>query len=152
MGMGAWVRFPFTLATPRARAAAPPCRQVSWRRHESYDTAEPPDVFVAWRYPISAFLGLGLHYGGGGGGDVGGGVGGGVGAAGAGKVFVWLQDVPSRASYTPGFTGRLAGIFTLSAFHARMLPAHARAAARTITPNGLDPGHFAAPGVNSPLR
>ena len=114
---------------------------VLWRRHTALDLRGPnaPDVFVAWRYHISAALPLALQ---GGGGD-------GLWAPQKQpKVFVWLQDVPSFATYTPGFTSRLAGIFTLSGFHARMLPPHARPLAK-VTPNGLDAAFF-RDGPNAP--
>ena len=89
---------------------------VRWLRHATYDSTTPPDVFVAWRYHISTAL------------------------AGAGpypKKYAWLQDVPGYDSWTPDFVEGLSGIFTLSKFHTRTLPAHARYRARE-TPNGID--------------
>jgi glycosyltransferase involved in cell wall biosynthesis len=108
-----------------------------------------PDVFVAWRYHISAALvpaelnanavqqnlsELSSNNRG----------------TGTTKVFVWLQDVPSFATYTKSFTDSLAGIFTLSSFHSRQLPLHAQSKT-IVTPNGIDPDFF-VDGSNSPTR
>jgi glycosyltransferase involved in cell wall biosynthesis len=115
---------------------------VSWLPFETYDPRSPPEVFVAWRYHISAALALppsvsprptelpssDLQP--------------------FPKAFVWLQDVPSFATYRPWFTQSLAGIFTLSVFHATQLPPHTRTLA-TTTPNGLD-ARFFADGPNAP--
>ena len=54
------------------------------------------------------------------------------------KVYAWLQDLPGYNSWTPTFCEGLSGIFTLSQFHTRSLPAHAQAKAYE-TPNGIDP-------------
>ena len=130
-----------------------PSSQVMWLPFEVYDVAHPPDVFVAWRYHISAALALPpsvsppqvpssssssslsepnpLH-------------------PLPKKTFVWLQDVPSFATYRPWFTHALSGIFTLSNFHASQLPVHAQHLA-TTTPNGLDQTFFVN-GPNHPMR
>jgi len=57
------------------------------------------------------------------------------------KTFVWLQDVPSFATYRPWFTEALSGIFTLSNFHGSQLPERAHHLT-TSTPNGLDQSFF----------
>ena len=89
---------------------------VRWLRHATYDHTTPPDVFVAWRYHISTAL---------------------AGADRPKRIYAWLQDVPGYDSWTPDFVEGLSGIFTLSKFHTRTLPAHARYKARE-TPNGID--------------
>ena len=88
---------------------------VAWLPHTSYDPADPPDVFVAWRYHISAALALPALAGGGGADASGGGAGGGARVRRPRRVFVWLQDVPQTATYTAPFVRALDGVFCLSA-------------------------------------
>lgn len=85
-----------------------------WWPLASYDP-NATDIFIAWRYHISAAL-----------------------APPHAARFVWLQDVPPYSTWTREFVEGLSGIFTLSAFHSRTLPRAARHKAR-ITPNGIDP-------------
>ncbi|KAJ8598503.1 hypothetical protein CTAYLR_001371 [Chrysophaeum taylorii] len=87
------------------------------------DAYESADVLVAWRYHITAALP-------------------------ARRKFVWLQDVPSYASWTPDFIRGLDAVFTLSAFHTRTLPFAARAKS-VVSPNGIDPNYL-RDGPNDP--
>ena len=103
----------------------PDAHGVRWLRHATYDDASAPDVFVAWRYHVSALV---------------------VDPGSPAKVYVWLQDVPGYESWTPTFVQGLAGVFVLSDFHARTLPDHARPKA-FVTPNGIDPA-FLVDGEN----
>ena len=61
-------------------------------------------------------------------------------------MYVWLQDVPGYGSWTRAFVDGLAGVFTLSKFHARTLPDVASGRAYE-TPNGIDP-RFLVDGSN----
>lgn len=130
---------------------------VTWRPLADFDPQAPPSVFVAWRYHISAALALspalfGLSEAAAVAASASAAASAGPAQAGGSarprpKVFVWLQDVPPFDTYVPWFTGALDGIFCLSGFHARALPPHAQPLA-AVTPNGLDPAFFAAPGAN----
>jgi protein O-GlcNAc transferase len=115
-------------ASPRAEDIGPDGHGVWWYRLSAYDVTRPADVFVAWRYHVSVALGGGSR-----------------------RRFVWLQDLPSFETYTPGFLREsVDGVFVLSAFHASLLPPHARALAH-VTPNGLDPSYLCE-GSSDPLR
>lgn len=98
---------------------------IRWLRHATFQDEEPPDVFVAWRYHVSTAV---------------------VAPYSPTKVYAWLQDLPGYTSWTPAFCRGLRGIFTLSQFHTRSLPPHARPRAYE-TPNGIDPT-FLVDGVN----
>ena len=89
---------------------------IRWLRHATYEDEHPPDVFVAWRYHVSTAVVVPSNV----------------------KVYAWLQDLPAYNSWTPTFCEGLSGIFTLSQFYTRSLPAHAQAKAYE-TPNGIDP-------------
>ncbi|KAJ1462789.1 glycosyl transferase family 41-domain-containing protein [Pelagophyceae sp. CCMP2097] len=99
---------------------------LEWLPLSAFDVSKPLDVFVAWRYHISAHLGLAVQA----------------------KTFVWLQDIPPYTSWAPDFVEQLGGILTLSQFHTRTLPPHARSIAKE-TPNGIDPT-FYVDGPNYP--
>ena len=100
---------------------------VHWYPTYSYHPeADRPDVFVAWRYHISAVLGMPRP-------ELTSGT-----TSRRTKVYVWLQDVPSFKTYTPRFMRRLDGVFTLSRFHTLHLPDYAHRVA-FVTPNGIDP-------------
>ena len=93
---------------------------VIWRRHEEYDADAPPDVFVAWRYHIS--LGLAVLW---------------PAKPRPKKVFLWLQDAVTGASFTREMCEEIDGIMVLSEFHKRLLPEVCRSKGR-VTPNGID--------------
>lgn len=100
---------------------------VHWYPSQAYDTRDAADIFVAWRYHISLALSIGSR-----------------------RRYLWLQDLPSTATYTPSFFSGVSRIFCLSSFHATYLPAHLRPLA-LVTPNGIDPA-FLVDGPNLPHR
>lgn len=101
---------------------------VTWHPISAYDTSDPADVFVAWRYHVSVALGEASR-----------------------ARYIWLQDLPSFNTFTPSFLERYVdGIFCLSQFHASLLPPHAQPWS-LVTPNSLDPSFF-VDGPNLPQR
>ena len=90
-----------------------------WKRYRA-----PADVFVAWRYPVSAAVGHASR-----------------------GVYVWLQDVLGDFASFPS-SGVIGGVFVVSRFHAGIVGAGTRA---IVAPNALDPASFVR-GVNDPLR
>eukprot|EP00948_MAST-09A_sp_MAST-9A-sp1_P004176 g4176.t1 len=104
---------------------------VVWYRYTSFDSdTDDPDVFIAWRYQISAFV-----------------------SPLAKQRYVWFQDVSEqmRVLLTPKFLEKsVNGIFVLSEFHARQMsqaaqkkdPITGEYLKIIISKNSLNPNHF----------
>ena len=92
---------------------------VVWYPHTAYDTARPADMFVAWRYHISAALCNNT----------------------ISQCYVWLHDLPRPGAFTPSFVESITGIFCLSDFHLRTLPYHAQSKG-ILASNGIDEKHL----------
>ena len=101
---------------------------IAWYPFRIFDPAKlsSGDVFVAWRYHISVFLGFGRG-----------------GGAPAPRRFVWLQDISLEMKYTftPAFVDSIDGFFVLSDFHTRQLSVAAQGKS-FVTPNALNPRYF----------
>ena len=102
----------------------PENENVFWTHWKNYDVADPPDVFIAWRYHLSlALAGVG---------DTDGNFTAGLRPK---KTFLWLQDAVPTASYTDAMCSEIDAIFVLSEFHSRILPSYCPF---KVTPNGID--------------
>ena len=86
----------------------------NWRDYDA--VTHPADIFVTWRYPISAPIGRSARYG----------------------TYVWLHDILEPFKQFPA-ADVFRGAFVGSRFHSGIVPTGMRA---LVTPNGLDARYF----------